>query len=65
MDSVPMSPSPDQSTTPPAATRARLGRYRLGMAIFWTLVITTLCWLPRSAVHRLEYDIALAVSSQP
>lgn len=33
---------------------ARLDRYRLVMAILWTLVIMTLCWLPRDAVREIE-----------
>ena len=56
MDSVPTSPSLDQSTTPSAATPADLSRYRLAMAIFWTLLIMTLCWLPKAVVHELEDD---------
>jgi VanZ family protein len=56
MESAPTSPSPDQSTTPPSAERDLLSGYRLALAIFWTLVIMTLCWLPRDAVSRLEDD---------
>jgi VanZ family protein len=56
MHSVPTSPSLDKSTTPPAATQARMSRYRLAMAVSWTLVIVTLCWLPRATVHELEDD---------
>jgi VanZ family protein len=54
VDSVPTSPSLDQSTSRPSAVGAHLSRFRLAMAIFWTLVIMTLCWLPREAVHQLE-----------
>lgn len=54
MDSVPTSPSLVPSTSPPSLEIARLGRFRLAMAVLWTLVIMTLCWLPKYAVHELE-----------
>jgi hypothetical protein len=56
MESVPTSPSLDQSTPARSAARAHLRGYRLAMAMFWTVVIMTLCWLPRDVVHRFEGD---------
>jgi VanZ family protein len=59
MESVPTSPSLDQSTPQFSAAQGRLRGYRIATAIFWTLVIMTLCWLPRDAINRLEDNSAL------
>jgi VanZ family protein len=33
-----------------------LRRYRRATAVLWTIVIMVLCWLPRAAIHKLEYE---------
>ena len=56
MDSLPISPNLDHSDGRFSAAQARLRRYRRATAILWTIVIMVLCWLPRAAIHKLEYE---------
>jgi VanZ family protein len=56
VDFVPSIPNRDQSDGQFSATQARLRGFRLATAILWTIVIMVLCWLPRGAIHRLEYE---------
>jgi VanZ like family len=54
VDSAPINAIPAGPTADPPATRSGLHRFRLAMAIVWTFVIMTLCWIPGRMVHDLE-----------
>jgi hypothetical protein len=49
-----MSPSPASPNSQPPVARTDLNSYRIGTAIFWTVVIMALCWLPGSIVQEFE-----------
>jgi VanZ like family len=51
MSSVPTAPDLPSQAEPGNKVQRRL---RLAAAIVWTLVIMTLCWLPRTVVHEVE-----------
>jgi VanZ family protein len=55
MVSVPTIPSPGSPKAQPPAARTDLTVYRFAMAIFWSVVIMLLCWLPGSMVQELEH----------
>jgi hypothetical protein len=55
VDAVSITPSPDNAKGRPQAARTDLSRYRLALAILWSVVIMMLCWLPGSMVHEIEH----------
>jgi VanZ family protein len=56
VDSVTSIPNLDPSDGRFSAAQPRLRRYRRATAVLWTIVIMVLCWLPRAAIHKLEYE---------
>ena len=45
-----------ESAKIPLPLEHRLKIYRVMAAVLWTLIILTLCWLPRSVVQEVEKD---------
>jgi hypothetical protein len=45
-------------TERPEAVRPGLVNFRFALAVLWTLVILTLCWIPRSVLEEVEPDAA-------
>ena len=56
MNAVPMTPSPDDANGRPPKAPTDVSRFRLAMAIMWTVVIMMLCWLPGPMIQVLEGD---------
>lgn len=54
MESVPTSPNDPGPAAEWPAPRSDLTVHRALMAVFWTIVIMMLCWLPRHVVQRVE-----------
>ncbi len=56
MNPPPTAESHAGSTIGPPTLERRLTNYRAMLAVFWTLVILMLCWLPKEVLREVEDD---------
>ena len=56
MNSPPTPGSDLESASSRVGAPPKIRKFRLTVAVLWTLVILTLCWLPRDIVHEVEND---------
>src|SRR5206468_6482558 len=55
VDSLPMTEDAGEVAERPGA-RSELVNQRFAIAVLWTLLILTLCWIPRSVLQEVEED---------